>query len=601
LESFRGLNLDPDSVNYIARRIGDQHAMFQFDTALDSQKIIVKGAHPVISRYIRVEMSNAANNKTIPQEALPLGYRGPRHLVTSGSSMLSSETDTLYASSDLLNRINEPPIPYRENLTVGTGLNKKVNNNFYWGAQSTLKIDATRPNKVSTNDALASLTPIIQNYQTYFPTHRTDTTAVYVGENADAADVAGSILDSDRFNKNKFTLENIRVRTGSDSDVTFTGANPEQWVSASYVRGGIKVQSAADKTRAFQVTDLDTVANRKFVKFTFFAQGGFDGTNIFNQEKANLTSNAAKYEIDNSATQGGTAGPTIAAYRKAIDIMGSKTDANIQLLAVPGIRSPAVTDFAISAVENRFDCLYLMDIEERDQVNSVVTSSIQVPHIKNTVNDFKNRNLNTSFAAAYFPDVTIKDPTTNALVSVPPSVAVLGAYSLNDRVAAPWSAPAGKNRGILSAVETTSVKLNKNNLDDLYDADINPITSFPGTKVIVWGQKTLLSSESALDRINVRRLLISVRRSVRIIANSLLFEPNRESTLSKFKSLVEPILQNVQDRNGVSRYKVVIDSSTTTQADVENNTIRGKIFLQPTRTVEFVALDFVVTNTGAEI
>jgi phage tail sheath protein FI len=600
LESFRGLSLDPDSVNYIGRRIGDQHAKFDFDTSLDSQKIVVEGSNSVLSRYIRVKISDDVVNRNIPDESLPVGFRGPRHLVTSGT-MLASESDSLYSKTDLLQRLIEPPISYRENVTVGAGVNKRINSNFFWGAQSTLKIDATRPNKVSTNDALATLTPTIQYHQTHFPTHRTDTTDVFAGDNAGAANVNGSVLDSDLFNYNKFTLENIKVRTGSNSDATQTLADSEYWVSASYVRNGSISVDNTLKTRAFKVEDLDVVANRQYAKFTFFAQGGFDGVNIFNKEKANLTNNAAKYEIDQSDVQGGTAGPTISAYRKAVDIMGSTADTNIQLLAIPGIRNTVVTDYAISAVENRFDCLYIMDIEERDQVNSVITSSVQTPHVNNTVNKFKDRNLNTSFAASYFPNVTIVDPGTNTLISVPPSVSVLGAYSFNDKVGAPWTAPAGKSRGILKSVETSAVKLNRKNLDDLYDADINPITSFPGTNNIIWGQKTLLSNNTALDRINVRRLLISVRRSVRTIANSLLFEPNRESTLAKFSSLVDPILQNVQERNGVARYKVVIDSSTTTQADVENNTIRGKIYLQPTRTVEFVALDFVVTNSGAEI
>ena len=146
------------------------------------------------------------------------------------------------------------------------------------------------------------------------------------------------------------------------------------------------------------------------------------------------------------------------------------------------------------------------------------------------------------------------------------------------------------------------MNLSRNNLDTLYEADINPLTAFPGSDgVVVWGQKTLLAAQSSLDRVNVRRLLIEIRRQVRLVSNQILFEPNRESTLSKFSGLVQPILQRVQDQSGLQRFKVVIDSTTTTQADVENNTVRGKIFLQPTRTIEFISLDFVVTNAGAEI
>jgi phage tail sheath protein FI len=141
--------------------------------------------------------------------------------------------------------------------------------------------------------------------------------------------------------------------------------------------------------------------------------------------------------------------------------------------------------------------------------------------------------------------------------------------------------------------------MNRDLLDDLYDADINPIYVPAGRsgEVYAFGQKTLLQDQSALDRINVRRLLIDIRRKVKKVGEQLLFEPNRASTLSRFSSLVEPIMANVQERRGVTRYKVQIDSSTTTQNDIENNTIRGKIYLQPTKSVEFISLDFVVTNT----
>jgi len=148
----------------------------------------------------------------------------------------------------------------------------------------------------------------------------------------------------------------------------------------------------------------------------------------------------------------------------------------------------------------------------------------------------------------------------------------------------------------------SQVKLNRSNLDTLYEADINPITSFPQSAgVIVFGQKTLLAAQSSLDRVNVRRLLIDIRRKVRKVANTILFEPNRAATLARFSAAVSPILTRIQQQQGLDRFKVQIDTSTTTQSDVENNTVRGKIFLQPTRAVEFIALDFVVTNQGANI
>jgi phage tail sheath protein FI len=282
--------------------------------------------------------------------------------------------------------------------------------------------------------------------------------------------------------------------------------------------------------------------------------------------------------------------------------MGEKSDTDIQLLAIPGIRETAVTDYAIQTVEERFDALYLMDIEEYDAVNTLVTSSVQVQNVRNTVSNFKSRALDSSFAASYYPDVVVTDPTTQTNVQVPPSVGVLGVMALNDRVAHPWFAPAGFARGALASILDTQVKLNRSNLDQLYDAKVNPIVAFPGRSgPAVFGQKTLLAAQTALDRVNVRRLLIDVRRQVRTVANTFIFEPNREETLARFSAAVTPILLRVQQQQGLDRFRVQIDTTTTTQADVENNTVRGKIYLQPTRSVEFIALDFVVTNAGTEI
>ena len=590
LESFRGLSLDHSSPRYVGRVVGDKKIYFNFDADADSQKIVVEGSHDVRSRYVRIVLSDVLKSKEVPDEALPMGFRGPRHLLTSGSLLCNVPADSVLNISDIHKRVIEPPIPYRESVTQGTGLSKRVDTSLYWGIQTNIKKSPGAPNAISAFD------DSFNTYTKYFPSHRTDTLNFSEGDNPGVADVGGTVRDSDRFNKNKFTLENIQVRTGSSGT-----ADPGQWLSASYVRSGIIAINDTDKTRGLSMNDLDVVANRKFLKFTIPFQGGFDGVNIFNKDRRDLSNNSVKREIDDELNQGGTSGPTIGAYRKAIDIMGSTSDVDIQLLSIPGIRHESVVDYAISTVENRFDAMLVTDIEERDQFNTVITSSAQSPHVSNTVTAFKNRVLDTSFAAAYFPDVTMQDPDTGGLVTVPPSVVTIGAYSLNDRVGHPWFAPAGFTRGVLNSVEVPNVLLNRTNLDDLYDADINPLAQFPGKPLSIWGQKTLMANTSALDRVNVRRLLIDIRRKVRNVANTLLFEPNRTETLERFSNLVNPILQSVQDGQGVDRYKVIIDTTTTTQADVENNTIRGKIYLQPTRSIEFVALDFVVTNAGTTI
>jgi phage tail sheath protein FI len=596
LEQFRGLTLDPNSTNYVARRIGDRHTYFDLDRANLAQKIVVNGDYDNASRYIRVEVSDALRNEEIPEYALPFGFRGHHHLVTSGSSIFTVGAGVDFvaekAQTTFLPAAVTPPVPFRESLVVGAGTRKTASSKFYWGVQFNRKTSIDQPNIANSADTT------IDSFTRYFADYHTNFQAPWVGNNNGAADASGTVYDSDRFNNNFFSLERIRVVTGSD---TYADSRISSWVSASYVRNGVIAVDAANKTRALSVNDLTVSANRPYAKFTFFLQGGFDGVNIFDAQKSSLTNLAAKREMDDVSNQGGTSGPTVSAYRKAVDTLTNKSDVDIQLLAVPGMRHTSITDYAISAVENRFDALYIMDIEEKDVDNLVVTSSLQNVSVTNTTTNFRSRALDSSFAAAYFPDVNMRISGDGLVAKVPPSVAVLGAYSQNDRLAYSWFAPAGMTRGTLPTVESITVDLSRDNLDTLYDGKINPLTDFPGTGVIVWGQKTLLATESALDRVNVRRLLIEIRRQVRAVANTILFEPNRESTLAAFRARVNPILQRVQEASGVVRYRVQIDTTTTTQADVENNTIRGKIYLQPTRTAEFVALDFVVTNTGATI
>lgn len=595
LEQFTKLSLNPSSDRYIAKIIGDQHVYWDFDKNDDSQRLVFDGNFPNLSNLIRVEMTTTVDDAEIDSTSLPVGFRGPRHLVTSGSSIMVTPptADGGFNANQHLSyrRLVEPPVPFRESVKTGVTPKDDVNANFYWGVQFVRKTKLAEPNLSLVADKT------IDGFTKYFPRFHTANQNPSVGDNAGTADSAGTVYDSDRFNNNVFTLENVKVRTGSNGI-----ADPKEWVSASYVRqGGISADAAA-KTRALSVaTDFGDATVKTYAKFSFFTQGGFDGVNIFDSNKTKLLNTAVIREMDDAA-QGQNDGPTVSAYTKALDIMQETSEVDIKLLAVPGIRHSIVTDKGISVVENRFDALFIMDVEERDALNTVVTSSAQNVNVANTAATFTSRALDSSFAAAYFPDVVMQDPFTLTNVQVPPSVAVLGAMSLNDKIAHPWFAPAGFTRGALQSTLETSLNLSRNNLDVLYDTRINPITSYPGqTGPVIWGQKTLLGVQSALDRVNVRRLLIEVRRQVKELSNRVIFEPNRASTLSRFEALVRPRLQRIQELQGVERYQVRIDTTTTTQADIENNTIRGKIFLQPTRSIEFVALDFVITNAGADI
>ena len=525
--------------------------------------------------------------------------------MTSGSSIFNIQTDD-FAGGDrgstyITNNIVQPPINYRQSVSRGKSPRKILASQLYWGVQSERKESRTEPNKSTVFDEG------LYQWGTYFPNFRLDQQAALVGDNPGVADKSGTVFDCDRFNNNKFSLENIQVIvTAADK------ADSNQWAAAQYRRAGVAEDMAdvdgSTKTTASGLTRLLSIEKdfglssaRKFLKFTTIAQGGFDGLNIFDREKFLMSTTACKREMDD-ANQGETSGPTVAAYRKALDILEERSDVNIQLLAIPGIKHSSVTDYAISTVEDRFDALYIMDLEAQDNLGNVVTGSNSIISVTNTVSGFTSRNLDSSFAAAYFPDVIMTEVATGQNVVAPPSVAVLGAFGLNDSVAFPWFAPAGFTRGALKDVLEGNVKLNRENLDTLYEADINPITSFPQSReVVVFGQKTLLAAQSALDRVNVRRLLIDIRRQVRAIGDTFLFEPNREATLARFSAAVTPILGRIQAQQGLERFKVQIDTTTTTQADIENNTVRGKIFLQPVRSVEFISLDFVVTNAGMDI
>jgi len=604
LERWEGVNLDPSSDRYVAKVLGDVNAYYDFDRDDAAQKLVIEGNYSLRSRYVRVEVSDAVINQSVDASALPMGFRGISHLVTSGSAPLAplgGVDSAALASAGFIRNTVEPPLQFRNHLNDGSGLQVQVNSRYHWGAKFEHITSLNEQNSSVLQDKS------FNSFTKYFPDHSTVNMNFVVGDNSGQADTAANgILDADRFCNNLFTLENIKILTGSNGTV----AQNDDWKHAVYVRKGNITTDASAKTRAVNVSDLNVSQNRKFLKFSFILQGGFDGVNIFDQNEAEINNTAVVADM-NDSNRGLTSGPNVSSYIKALDVMRNTTNVDIQLLAIPGIRCPAVTDEAIRATEERFDALYIMDVEQVDKDGNLISITSNVkPSVSETVTQHRNRSLNTSFAAAYFPDVLMKDPTLQSnTVVVPPSVVVMGALALNDSLGYPWFAPAGMTRGELPTTLETSIQLKDSDLDSLYDDDINPIYSpsaarsglNPAGGVVVWGQKTLLQTASALDRINVRRLLIDVRRQVREIAQTILFEPNREATLAKFSAAVTPRLQRIQALAGLERFRVIIDSSTTTQADVENNTIRGKIFLQPTKTIEFVSLDFVVANNLQQV
>jgi uncharacterized protein len=277
-------------------------------------------------------------------------------------------------------------------------------------------------------------------------------------------------------------------------------------------------------------------------------------------------------------------------YDNMISLLSNQDDYQFNVLLAPGLFSSEAplgssqVNTIINNTMNRGDNIYVADLVPYGSTINAATSAANAK--------------NTSYAASYWPWVQTVDPSTAQLVWVPASTLVAGVYAYNDNVSEPWFAPAGINRGGLSTVVRAEKKLTQANRDTLYTNKVNPIATFPGTGVVVYGQKTLQTKASALDRVNVRRLLISLKSYIGQVANNLVFEQNTIATRNSFLAQVNPYLESVQQRQGLYAFKVVMDSSNNTPDVIDRNQLVGQIYLQPTKTAEFVYLNFNILPTG---
>jgi phage tail sheath protein FI len=286
--------------------------------------------------------------------------------------------------------------------------------------------------------------------------------------------------------------------------------------------------------------------------------------------------------------------PGTVAYKQCIDALGNSEEFDINLIVLPGIfreQHKLITDLVVEMVEARGDCFYIMDnivIPASNQTTGLIDAAISCI-----------ADLDTNYVATYYPWVKIADKNINKIISVPPSVIIPSVFAANDNAAAEWYAPAGLNRGGIPQATQVLDRLNHAERDELYENRINPIASFPGQGIVVWGQKTLQVQSSALDRINVRRLLINLKKFVASTSNYLVFEQNVAATRNRFLAVVNPYLESVQSRNGIYAYQVKMDDNNNTPDLIDRNILYGQIYIQPTRTAEFVILDFNILPTGA--
>jgi len=271
-----------------------------------------------------------------------------------------------------------------------------------------------------------------------------------------------------------------------------------------------------------------------------------------------------------------------------IALMANSDDYRFNVLLAPGLFNNLQTSQCTSIInntQNRGDNIFVLDLVAYDGTISTATSQAA--------------SRNTSYAASYWPWVQTQDPDSGQNVWVPASTMIGGVYAYNDTVAEPWFAPAGINRGGLSTVIRAAQKLSQSNRDTLYTGKVNPIATFPGTGVVVYGQKTLQTASSALDRVNVRRLLIALKSYISQVAQNLVFEQNTIATRNQFLSQVNPYLESVQQRQGLYAFRVIMDDSNNTPDVIDRNELIGQIYIQPTKTAEFIYLDFNILPTGA--
>jgi len=367
------------------------------------------------------------------------------------------------------------------------------------------------------------------------------------------------------------------VDWGSGGTAGVAGANKAFNLST------LKVHASASTGAGVGLSASASPVNAR--KFTIPFQSGFDGQNPATKKLIGSSITAANtqgFDLTNGNSTGAKS------YKKAISAISNQDEFDLNMIVTPGVLSrlhSSVSQKAIDVCEDRGDCFYIMDsIALADSIATTTTEA---------------DNWDTSYAATWYPWLKYRDTNINKYVWVPPSVLLPAVFAFNDQIAAEWYAPAGLNRGGLTTATDIYTRLTHDERDDLYEGRVNPIAIFPGQGITVWGQKTLQSKTTALDRINVRRLLINLKKFVASTARYLVFEQNTTATRNRFLATVNPYLESVQQRQGLYAFKVVMDETNNTPDVIDRNIMKGAIYLQPAKTAEFIVVDFNIMPTGA--
>jgi len=587
LEQFNNCNLNPSSLNYVARRIGDKYSTWS-----DSDRRYVEyGNHDSNSDYIYVDMNIQVDEGKANPEFLPFGVFGPPVFSSFNDSDSPETVGTMVTGSTNF----FDGIAFDERMVSGSNI---MSNILFHFPKLRLRQSASEGNPTDPRDVWYGVDTTFDRQA-----RASDTIGEYTGPKPFGVDMFVADTSAGTVNSWVFTLDDMmNTDQTTVAKNALTGTNV--YVSGSRQASPASVGSGprADNPNLSYIatSSYKHVLDNGADKFTTVLHGGFDGLDIGEAEPFRNTLIDGATELNNYAFN---------SLKIAIDSVRDPEHVEFDIAAMPGITDNVLNRNLIDMCEDRGDALAVVDLKNGYVPETEGTDAIadRLGSVFTTINNKKqNLQINSSFGCAYYPWVQVQDTINGALLWVPPSVAAIGAMSYGQKTQELWFAPAGFTRGGLSVNSAAGIpvigvreRLISKDRDKLYEANINPIAQFPAEGIVIFGQKTLQVTPSALDRINVRRLLIYVKRQISKIAATLLFDQNVQSTWNRFLGRVEPLLQSVRSRLGLMEYKVILDETTTTPDLIDRNVMYAKIFLKPTRAIEFIAIDFVITDSGA--
>ena len=580
VETFSNCNLNPSSKEYVGKRIGNTYQ--EWDQT--NKKWNVRGLYPNLSDYVYADIDAAIENQSLSDKsAIPVGFYGPiRH---KGFSIVSGSSFPQTKAAAPMSGGADP------------GLYLKGNDDI--------------PNSAGTSSVFAGQLAVALTASFDFPSLRTTAINTNQGANYPAKSMFGvRHLQGNKKTKDASYADLLRyypVAPENDDGTTVADEFERsfvfnlQEVTSSTTTGATLYYFDEDHAEATQIP-LQTLINAGVKQFEAPMAGGFDGVNIFktNPFSPNLIGSSRVSSYVNETLQ------------FALDSIADNEVVEYDALCMPGMTDTTITNRIIDICEDRGDSLAIVDLVGIYEQTWENGGSVDNGAASTIVNTAQTRVLDSSYAASYYPSVKLRDTAGGGenVVIVPPSVAAIGAIAKSQGLSEPWFAPAGFNRGGINQlggltgprVIGTTEHLSKSDRDDLYLENINPIARFPATgDIVIFGQKTLQQKSSALDRINVRRLLLYLKRRIGKVSETILFDQNVNATWKRFKAQADRILSDVQGRLGIVEYKLVLDETTTTADLIDRNILYAKVLIKPARAIEYIVVDFVVTRSGIEL